>query len=377
MKPDLERMRKLNLEIVWRVMKERGLDALLATYYDNVRYVTGSRLPYVFDWWSEAYAVVIPLDKEPVSLSSSDARGEFGWKLSPFTPPPLIADQWTEIYRNIFRKLDLESSKIGVDMSLSYAMYEALKQKLPRASFVSILDELLKARAIKNSEEIIAMKEAAGIETIGLNTAYDMLKPGITENEAYAKTQVAMWRVGSEGPPRFAFLASGKRTLIDGLATNKKLKKGEAVVWDLACSYHGYQGDGCRTGVVGKISAEIRELYRALYSAHMEGIRMLRPGVKASEVDAKIRRSLREQRVPDYPFSSGHGLGLRVCELPWICSKELLRDRDMSLKSGMIIALEPTTSKAGLAAIGLEDMTLITDTGHEVLTKARYLEDAL
>jgi Xaa-Pro aminopeptidase len=46
---DWSRSRKANLESARYLTKEAGLDALLVTSMDNVRYITGERLYFAFD----------------------------------------------------------------------------------------------------------------------------------------------------------------------------------------------------------------------------------------------------------------------------------------------------------------------------------------
>ena len=109
----------------------------------------------------------------------------------------------------------------------------------------------------------------------------------------------------------------------------------------------------------------------------MAGIEASKPGNHASDVDFAIRETLTESGYEVYPHSSGHGVGLKVVELPWIASKEELRDKDLLLRPGMIYALEPKAYKKGLGSVGLEDMILIAEGRPQILTRTRYLDELL
>jgi Xaa-Pro aminopeptidase len=244
---------------------------------------------------------------------------------------------------------------------------------MPSLAPIPIEEQLLRVRAVKNEEEIKLMKGAARIVDVGLEAGLAMMKPGMTENQVYGRVLSATQEAGSEGPPFFALCASGERTLHSTFATDKLLRPGDPVIVDVGAIFHGYIGDASRTGIVEKGSKEIEDLYTALLDAHTSGIRAVRPGIKASEVDRKIRETLKEAGYPDYSASSGHGIGLGEVELPWITTHEEAGLLDMTLMPGMTFSLEPGTHKPGVGAVKIEDNILVTDTGHEVMTKTKYL----
>ena len=66
----------------------------------------------------------------------------------------------------------------------------------------------------------------------------------------------------------------------------------------------------------------------------------------------------------------GHGLGLDIHELPGLSI-----DSDVALQPGMVVAVEPFFYHGGRYPLwevagkyGLEDVVLVTQSGHEVLT---------
>jgi Xaa-Pro aminopeptidase len=375
MQIEMGRLIKRNREKVLKLMQNLNLDAVLVTSLDNVRYITGERPFMMLDWYVDAFPAIFTSSGHIESLTTYYGTG-LGWKSFPFIPAPLVSDRWADHFASIFKKLNLSSGNIGIDY-LYFETLEKLKRHLPKATFHPILDQLLKIRAVKTEYEIEMEREAAKIIDLGLEAGYDSLAVGVTENEVFAKMLKVMTEAGSEGPPFFSLCCSGERTLHSLLSSNRKLKDGDFVWFDIGCVFNGYIGDGARTGLVGRAGKEHKELYATIYEAHMRGIRATKPGVRASEIDRAIREYLREVKYPDYPHSSGHGIGLRTVELPWITSSQEAGSQDMILEPGMIFALEPKTYKEGFAAAGLEDMVLVTESGCEVLTKAHYLEELL
>jgi Xaa-Pro aminopeptidase len=372
----LSRIAKDHVSKAQKILEENGLDGLLVTAADNVRFLTGERLYLQWDWYADAFAAILPKGKEPISVNTSYGRSGIGWTSFPFIPGPLVADRWAEIFARILREEGLAQGRIGLDY-MPFATYEALRKELPSAQLVPALDYILKSRAVKSEDEIVLMKEAAKLVDIGQQSAGKASKPGVSEKEAFAKAVAAMIAAGSEGPPFFELCSSGNRGIDENLATSRRLRKGDLIWFDLGSVYEGYVGDESRTWLVGRPRAGSEELYQAVYTALMAGIKAIRPGDHVSEVDYAMRTSLRESGYEDYPHSSGHGVGLKVVELPWVASKEELRDKDMLLQPGMIFALEPKSYKKGLGCVGLEDMILVTESGRRVLTKTRYLDELL
>ena len=61
------------------------------------------------------------------------------------------------------------------------------------------------------------------------------------------------------------------------------------------------------------------------------------------------------------PFA--HGIGIEVCEKPWILPNSRLR-----FKSGMVLCVEPNVFIPHVGSLGLEQEVVTTSTGVEVIT---------
>lgn len=372
---DRERLRKARVKKARSALRNMELDALLVTAWDNVRYVTDI-LPYIqVDWYADYYAAILPSEGKPVLIGKTMAFNVtdqieifMGWKNTPYIPGQLVPDLWAEIFAKTLKKLSLLKGRIGLDY-MPFDMYEKLKRKVPTATFVSALDEILKARAIKDEEEIKLERKAARALCQGMEAGFKTIKPGVTERQIFSMVASTIFEAGTEILP-WSALCSGIGS--NGfLPTDRKLKKSDLVHIDVGCILDGYCGDMARTLIVGKADRE-RKLYSAVCDAHMAGIKAIKPGVKASEIDRIIRQTMNESGWSIDPATLGHGIGLKVTELPWITTKEELGPRDMELKPGMIICLEPGVTEQEKPYIGVEDMILVTDTGFEILTKMEY-----
>jgi Xaa-Pro aminopeptidase len=379
MKVDIGRLRKARLQKAHSFIRRNGLDALLVNTWDNVRYVTDIRPILLTEWYIDGHHCVVTPNSEPTVYGYSS-----GEKLSakfvdsspfPFFSPMILPDKWASGMEKVLRGAGVTEGKIGVDY-MPYSLAKRLNKRLPKLEFVPVFAELLNLRAVKNEEEIKLIRKAAELVDSGISKGLRSLKPGVTEREVFSKIVAMTIRGGSEGVPFSAILSSGKKSLKDELAGDRKLRKGDFVAMDVGAIFYGYNGDAARTGVVGKASKHGLDLHRDLREAFMSGVKALRPGVYASEVDSAVKRTLRELRRPVYQHPSGHGVGLRGIELPYLGSKRDLGAKDIRLEPGMITTLEPTMRDDEVGVFRMEDMFLITEGGSETLTKSAFLDDS-
>ena len=91
----------------------------------------------------------------------------------------------------------------------------------------------------------------------------------------------------------------------------------------------------------------------------------IRPGNKISDIDHAGRNYINKKGYGRFfGHSIGHGIGLDVHEEPSISG----RNSD-TLKPGMVFTVEPAIYIPGLGGVRIEDMVLVTDRGHEILTR--------
>jgi Xaa-Pro aminopeptidase len=141
--------------------------------------------------------------------------------------------------------------------------------------------------------------------------------------------------------------------------------------------------DMTRTFVVGDPSPEHAELIaeqeQLVKAALEDAIAQARPGVTGRELyDATCDRfeaaGYRTQRTgpgedptEGFQFSLGHGVGLEVHEEPSLG----LSGRD-PLVPGDVLAIEPGLWDRRIGGVRFEDLVLVTDDGHELLTRYGY-----
>lgn len=88
--------------------------------------------------------------------------------------------------------------------------------------------------------------------------------------------------------------------------------------------------------------------------------------MKCNEIDKIAREYIQQKGYGEYfSHGTGHGLGIEVHENPYVSSQN-----DTILQPGMVITIEPGIYIPDLGGVRIEDDILVTETGHEALTKS-------
>jgi Xaa-Pro aminopeptidase len=231
--------------------------------------------------------------------------------------------------------------------------------------WVSGDDVIERLRAVKDSGELALMRKAATLISEVFAGVLPEIKPGISEITLAAKIEYDIKKRGGSGPSFETIVASGVRSAwAHARPTSKLLRKNELVVLDQGAILRGYCSDLTRTVFLGRAPVRVKRLYNAVLEAQGAAREAIRPGVKAGEVDAAARQTLKRLRLAQYfTHSTGHGLGIEVHEMP-----RLGRGGATVLEEGMVVTLEPGVYIEGLGGIRIEDDVVVTSKGAEDLT---------
>lgn len=275
----------------------------------------------------------------------------------------------TPDYLGILQKILGNSPKaLGIEEnSITHSQVEYLQDLYDhQVEFKSIQRYLADVRAIKSEEEIEALKKAAAIADKVMREALKRAEDGVTEVEISAYAEYLMKLEGAEGASFEPLLMSGDNAwLPQRFSSNRKLREGELILFDMGAIYQGYRSDLTRTFSLGGLKGEQRRIFEVAYRAQQAAIAAIRPGKRAEEIDRIARETIENEGFGKYfPHLTGHGLGLSIHEEPIV-------DRSVGtmLKPNMVVTVEPGIYLPGVGAARVEDMVLITETGYEVLTE--------
>lgn len=271
---------------------------------------------------------------------------------------------------NVLQEIAKAKGYKRIGLEKEYTTLEELefaKKLFPDAEFINFSGAEL--RIVKTKEEIEKVRKAAQISLKSLEQLKEFIKPGISEKELDAKLEYFQKTNGAEERSFLSIVASGPNgSKPHGRASERILQDGELVTIDFGSLYEGYCSDITRTFRVGEVKDEkLLKIEEVLRTAQKMGIEAVKPGVTTGDVDKVCRDYITEKGYGEYfVHSTGHGLGIDVHELPNVTSHP---QYNRELKPGMIITVEPGIYIPGLGGIRVEDDVLVTETGHDVLSR--------
>ena len=253
----------------------------------------------------------------------------------------------------------------GMELELYLALKRAWRGKENSNAWENITPCLRQARLIKTETEIEAIRASAAVAKAAMEYAKEAIRPGMTELELVAELEYFMRKNGSDGVPFTMKALTGEnavRTI--NLPGNNPIRRGSMVLLDFGAVVQRYASDWTRTFAVGECSGQQRELYDLVGNIERTCISMIRPGITYEELMDRAAEVLAGHPWEQWfnPFL-GHSLGIGSQEWP-----SIVPSAEQVLQENMVITIEPGIYIPGFGGLRIEDMVLVTGTGHEILT---------
>lgn len=261
------------------------------------------------------------------------------------------------------KKLGL-TGLVGIDGNyFSYVEAKALEEELTGIKLKSL--DLVPLRQVKTETEIKLIKTAVAISDEAFRELLPKIEVGRKESDLAAELEYNMRKHGSERTAFATIVASGERSALPhGIATEKKINKGDFVTFDFGAIFKGYRSDITRTVVMGEPKEWQKEIYDIVLRANLLGEKTVKAGFMGKEVDAIVRDFITKSGYGEYfGHGLGHGVGLDIHELP-ILNKRC----EIVLEPKNIVTVEPGIYISGKGGVRIEDTVVVTDEGCEVLT---------
>jgi Xaa-Pro aminopeptidase len=336
-----------------------GVDALLITHLPNIRYLCG--------FTGTAGVLLVSAHSSKPKLTfytdgrySRQAADQVQGAKVVIRRKSAFAEALDALKRAKFKSLGFESEH------LFYSDYRILSNatrgKLRLKPTSGVVEDL---RIIKDADEIERIKAAVLAGSGLFPNALEAIKVGVAENEIAGELEFQARRAGAEGMSFDTIVAAGLRSALPhGRASDQPIPADGFIILDYGVILAGYCSDMTRTIHVGRASRERRRMYDAIREAQLASIEAVRPGREAGEVDEAGRTLLKKAGYGEYfTHSTGHGVGIEVHEQP-----RLAKGQTRKLLPGMVITIEPGIYIPEEGGVRIEDMVLVTESGHEVLT---------
>jgi methionyl aminopeptidase len=245
---------------------------------------------------------------------------------------------------------------------------------------------------IKSKREIEIMRQASAIVATVLKEISQTIAIGMTtaDLDAYAEKRIREMGAtpsfkGYQGFPA-SICSSINHEVVHGIPSRKKvIRTGDVVKVDTGAYFQGFHGDSCITLIVGEVSPEAAKLVQVAEEALYKGIEQVKDGNYLMDIAGAIQDHVEGNGFVIVEDFTGHGVGRNLHEEPSVFNYRTHELRNVRLREGMTLAIEPILN-AGSKQVKIlpdrwtavtldnalsaqfEHTVLVTKTGYEILT---------
>ncbi len=399
-------VRETILDDIRRRCQDLGVDAYLAYTPSNVLYTSGFQSYFLSEWpWRMLGTVLVLVPADPAlepAIVISDFEAEQARRVSgikdvrPFrvwvelrnaaelqmsggseseTPRPaqFSEEEQDSVLHGILADRGLLGGRIGTD--LRYVLHDSVQRIArfaPNLRLVDMTEDIYAIRSIKHEFEIEALRRATELSEAGMTFAAQDLEPGATALDvrhryALGVIQAAMGSERYAGySDHWVLPAIGATTAI-GVDSERGhgLAAGDLIKFDCGVTVDGYRSDGGRTFSYREVRPAAQRLYRVLLEAHEKAREQVRPGLPVRGIFDAAQAHIRLNGYPRFNRGHyGHSVGLDTFheEPPYISGGE-----ERLIEPGMVFAVETPAYSSDTGAVMIEDLVVVTATGHELL----------
>lgn len=367
-------------EKICNTIKNSEYSAIISVGPDNVQYLSGAALPFLYSYPDRPVFVVWPKNKDPWIICPEEwgeSIKQMSWIKHINTYQEGNGDKTqalTKIANKVQGIID-RGSKIGVDYNrISNTLYTSLLSKLNDFEVADCSTLLRNMRMIKTKDEVDLLQEVAyRVDHSIVGAAHHMIVTHSKTEMAFAediRVHCIERELDTVGHHSMAQAVSGEHTkkfwpLTDrySVGWEKMLQEYEIVRMSMISSIDGYWSDASRMLIMGEPTIEQLEAFQGIVKLREKAIKIIKPGIKCSEI---YRELILESQKNDIKLITemglGHGIGKTDFEPPYI-----IEDDDTELKQGMVIVLDPVVIGPDDELMRSKDTILVTDTGSKLL----------
>ena len=332
---ELERRHKA----VYGLLEQEGLDAAL--FYGSGRYA--SDIYWLSDWPSsrEAY-LLMQAGKDPVILMQLFNHYPMARVMSAIKDVRWAGANTTRSVVDLIGERSLEAKKIGLVGSISYQVYNRLREAYPNTSFSDVSGKLRMMRSVRSLEEIERIRLASKLTDQSIQALAENLHAGLREDEIPAIIEPVYLKAG--GYAGIHFISSMPMREPDfpvpsQFHSNRRLQKGDALITEISGAYSGYSGQIHRTFSIGEGPTPE---WQKMHDAAMEAFDVLSKVIKdgATTTEAEEAAEVIHQRG----YSTYDDLVHGVNQYPPIFQTKTRKrheSREMVFRENMVVVIQP------------------------------------
>lgn len=318
---------------IYKSLEASKISGLLITNPTNIFYLTGFKGVSP----TEREALLIIRKPKNILITAKLYQAE-AKKIASLNLSVKIAAERNE-YETFIKESFKGIKKLGFESrDLKYLEFQKFKKYAKHSKFIATKNIIENLRLTKSEAEIQTITKAQLITQSAFGQIIKTIKIGQTETEISDKLIAAMKSLGAQGPSFDPIVASGPNSALPHHVTsNRKIKKGDTLLFDFGAKFKNYCADFSRAVFVGKANNTQRKTYDLVFKSQQTAIAKLKAGIAAKSVHAESLIVFKSEKVENnYIHSLGHGIGLDVHEKPSLSAKS--KDK---LTEGMVFSVEP------------------------------------
>ncbi|MGA8260869.1 MAG: M24 family metallopeptidase [Arenicellales bacterium] len=367
------------LNRVKEAMHRRGIELLVVANPANMCYLTG------YDGWSfyVPQCILVELNEDtPVwigrGMDANAARVTTSLKDDCIIPYPdeyvqSLVQHPMDFIADYIRARDWDRKFIGVEMDAYYftaKANESLRHGLPDARFIDSRNLVNWVRLIKSPQEIEYMRQAARILERVMQTAFEVIEPGVRQCDAASRIYQAQIHgteeFGGDYTAICPMLPTGVGTSTPHLTwTDEPFKVDETTIVELAAARHHYHAPMARTIHLGKPPQNLADTAEIVVEGIHNALDFVKPGVTCEQVEEVWRNTIAKYGIVKNS-RCGYAIGLNYPP-DW-------GEHTISLRPGDKTILQPNTAFHFMPGIWMNDWgveisepVLVTENGCETL----------
>ncbi len=357
-------------------MAASGLDGLLLASGTNLCFLSG--YPAIEPTLARPFYLFLPRVGEPVLVVHSGREFEaraLSW-IRDVRPYRRLSIAPVEELRAAVRGAGLTTGRVGAELGFEQRLgipvteLRRIEEAIAPVAVEDASSVLWALRLHKAPWDVDAMRRACACTAAGYERMFATIREGGTERDAALAMMVETARAGGAAPWVAITSGPGNYDVLMGSGSERLLERGDLVWLDSGCTVAGLWSDFDRAGVVGGPTPDQAEAQRLVVEIAAEGVAMVRPGRPVAEIAAAVNARVGAVGLPvtsdiaGLAGRVGHGIGYDMTEPPHVSE-----DDPTILAPGMTITIEPGVATT-FGLFHTEHNVLVTETGHEVLTRA-------